>query len=181
MATARTITKNGNGTLTLGTAATSLVDGTSIDLNAGTLNYSDGINHGTNDSNITNTVGGVANFSRVVFVSQAPAIVNQGVANVRNSVFIYGIAAVTSTSGISNSGALTVVNSTFGSQSGIQIFNAGGTVTLYNTILAADTEVVQQLLSGAHRLEAPLRRRREGHAGYAEGLESREFLRSDKA
>jgi fibronectin-binding autotransporter adhesin len=36
--TARTIAKNGAGTLTLGTAATSLVNGTVVDINAGTLN-----------------------------------------------------------------------------------------------------------------------------------------------
>jgi autotransporter-associated beta strand protein len=37
-AVARTISKNGNGTMILATAATSLVDGTVIDINGGTLN-----------------------------------------------------------------------------------------------------------------------------------------------
>lgn len=42
-ATPRTITKSGNGTLTLGSAATSLVDGTAVNVTAGTLNS----NHAT--------------------------------------------------------------------------------------------------------------------------------------
>lgn len=40
--TARTITKAGNGTLTLGSNATSLVDGTVVNVNAGTFNSSNG-------------------------------------------------------------------------------------------------------------------------------------------
>jgi autotransporter-associated beta strand protein len=111
--TARTFTKTGTGALTLGTAATSLVNGTAFNLNAGTIN-----------SNNATALGSLANVTM-----QTGATLNVGASQT--------LGALNGTDGAVNLGAntLTVGNATnnLASSYGGAIAGTGGNLTKAGT------------------------------------------------